>query len=141
MSLDMTSNQSIALSVVFGLGLGFVSVAWADSASDACAALASARTALYSMINAKDKSAQDALNAKVQEASTKLDSVLAGMTRADAKVAADFKEVWDQFKTTRDNQIIPAIYKGNAEEAKKIADGTQAERLSKMWGIMSCKVR
>jgi hypothetical protein len=141
MSLDMTSNQSIALSVVFGLGLGFVSVAWADSASDACAALASARTALYSMINAKDKSAQDALNAKVQEASTKLDSVLAGMTGADAKAAADFKAVWDQFKTTRDNQIIPAIYKGNADEAKKIADGIQSERLSEMWSIMSCKTR
>jgi hypothetical protein len=87
----MTSSRSIAVSVIFGLGLGFVSVAWADSGSDACAALASARTALYSMINAKDKSAQDALNAKVQEATTKLDSVLAGMTGADAKAAADFK--------------------------------------------------
>jgi phage/plasmid primase-like uncharacterized protein len=65
----MTSGQSIAVSVLFGFGLGLVSVAWADSASDACAALASARTALYSMINAKDKSSQDALNAKVQEAS------------------------------------------------------------------------
>jgi Four helix bundle sensory module for signal transduction len=141
MSLAMTSSQSIAVSVVFGLGLGFVSVAWADSASDACAALANARTALYSMINAKDKSTQDALNAKVQEASTKLESVLAGMTGADAKAAADFKALWDQFKATRDNQIIPAIYKGNADEAKKIADGIQSERLSKMWSIMSCKVR
>ena len=83
MSLAVTSSRSIAVSVVFGLGLGFVA-AWADSASDACAALASARTALYSMINAKDVSAQDALNAKVPEASTKLDSVLAGMTGADA---------------------------------------------------------
>jgi hypothetical protein len=140
-SLAMTSGQSIAVSVLFGFGLGLVSVAWADSASDACAALASARTALYSMINAKDKSSQDALNAKVQEASSKLDSVLVGMTGANAKAAADFRAVWDQFKTTRDNQIIPAIYKGNADEAKKIADGIQAERLSKMWGIMSCKVR
>jgi Four helix bundle sensory module for signal transduction len=138
MSFAMTSSQSIAVSVVFGLGLGFVSVAWADSAS---AALANARTALYSMINAKDKSAEDALNAKVQEASTKLESVLASMTGANAKAAADFKALWDQFKTTRDNQIIPAIYKGNADEAKKIADGIQSERLSKKWSIMSCKVR
>jgi hypothetical protein len=135
----MISSRSIAGSVVFGLGLGFASVAWADSASDACGALANARTTLYSMINAKDKSAQDALKAKVQEASTKLDSVLAGMTGRDAKSVADFKTLWDQFKATRDNQIIPAIYKGNAEEAKKIADGIQFERLSKMWSIMSCK--
>jgi hypothetical protein len=69
------------------------------------------------MINAKEKPAQDALNAKLQEASSKLDSVLAGMTGADAKAAADFKALWEQFKATRDNQIIPAIYKGNAAEA------------------------
>ena len=137
----MTSSQSIAITVAFGIGLRFISVAWADSASDACAALANARTALYSMINAKNKSLQDALNAKVQEASTKLESVLASVTGANAKAAADFKALWDQFKTTRDNQIIPAIYKGNADEAKKIADGIQSERLSKMWSVMSCKVR
>ena len=135
----MTSSQSIAVTTMFGLGLAFVPAAWADPASDACAALVSARTALYSMIDAKDKSAQDALNAKVQAASNKLDSVLASMTGADAKVAADFKTVWDQFKETREKEIIPAIYKGNADDAKKIAGGIQSERLSKMWKIMSCK--
>ena len=61
------------------------------------------------------------------------------MTGADTKAAADFKAVWDQFKATRDEEIIPAIYKGNADDAKKIADGIQLKRLSKMWSIMSCK--
>jgi hypothetical protein len=136
----MTSSQSIAAAAILGFGLG-APTAWADSGSDVCAALASVRTALYSMINAKDVSTQDALNAKVREASTKLESALTGMTGADAKVAADFKALWDQFKATRDNQIIPAIYKGDASEAKKIADGIQSERLSKMWSIMACKVR
>ncbi|HEX9073716.1 MAG TPA: MCP four helix bundle domain-containing protein [Pseudolabrys sp.] len=135
----MTSSQSIAVTMVFGLGLAFVSAAWATPASDACAALADTRTALYSMMYATDKSAQDALNVKMQAASTKLDSVLASMTGAHAKVAADFKAVWDQFKATRDNEIIPAIYKGNADDAKKIANGIQYERLSKMWGIMCGK--
>lgn len=135
----MTSNKSIAVTIVLGVGLVFVPVAWADPASDACVVLANARTALYSMTLAKDKSAQDAWNVKVQAASTKLDSVLAGMTGADAKVASDFKAVWDQFKATRENEIIPAIYKGNADDAKKITNGIQAERLSKMWSIMSCK--
>jgi hypothetical protein len=135
----MTSRQSIAMTTVFGLGLAFVPAAWADPASDACAALVDARIALYSMINAKDKSAQDALKAKMQAASTKLDSVLAGMTGGDAKTAVDFKAVWDQFKATRDKEIIPAVYKGDAADAKKIANGIQLERLSKMWSIMSCK--
>ena len=135
----MTSRQWIAVTTVVILGLAFVPAAWADPASDACAALVDARGTLYSMLNAKDKPAQDALNAKVQAASAKLDSVIAGMTSADAKVAADFKAVWDQFKATRDKEIIPAIYKGNADDAKKITNGIQYDRLSKMWSIMSCK--
>jgi hypothetical protein len=132
------TSQSIAVAALFSFALGFPT-AWADEASDVCAALADARGALYSMMNAKDKSVQDALNAKMQAASTKVDSVLAGMTGTGAKVAADFKPFWDQFKATRDNEIIPAIYKGNSGEAKKLADGIQYERLSKMWSIMSCR--
>jgi hypothetical protein len=137
----MISRRSIAMTTVLGLGLAFLPAAWADPASDACASLANARSALYSMMLAKGKSAQDSWNAKVLAASTKLDSVLANMTGADAKLASDFKAVWDEFKATRENEIIPAIYKGNADDAEKIVDGVQAERLSKMWVIMSCKVR
>lgn len=109
----------------------------AAPADDACAALMDARGALVSMIDAKDKAAQDGFNTKIQAASTKLDQVLAGMG-AD-KAAADFKAVWEQFKTTRQNEIIPAVYAGKADDAKKIATGVQAERLGKMRGIMSCK--
>ena len=135
----MRSGQAIAITTIFSLGLACVPAAWADHKSDACAALVDARNTLYSMLNAKDKAAQDALNAKVQAASTKLDSVLAGMTGADAKVAADFKAIWDQFKETREKEIIPALYRGNAGDAKKVADGIQLDRLSHMWRIMSCK--
>jgi hypothetical protein len=135
----MRRGQSTATMTAVGFGLAFASAAWADSASDVCVALADARTALYSMINSKDKSVQDALNAKVQAASARVDAALAGMTNADAKVAADFKAVWDQFKATREKEIISAIYAGNVAEAKKISDGIQYERLSKMWSIMSCK--
>jgi len=59
----MTSSKWIAVTMVFGLGLAFVPAAWADPASDACAALVDARGTLYSMISAKDKSAQDANSA------------------------------------------------------------------------------
>jgi len=135
----MTRRQSIAVMTVFALGLSFISAARANPASDVCASLVNARTALYSMMKAKDESAQDALKVKMQAASTKLDSALADMTGADAKIAADFKAVWDQFKATRDKEIIPAIYRGNTDDAKKLADGIQYERFSKMWSIMSCK--
>ena len=136
----MTRSQLIAaLTTTFSLGLQFVPAACADPARDVCAALADARNTLYSMISAKDQRVQDALNAKLQAASSQLDSLLASMAGADAKVAADFKVVWDQFKATREKEIIPAIYKGNFAEAKKITDGIQDDRLSKIWSIMSCK--
>ncbi len=91
------------------------------------------------MLSANDKPAQDALNAKVQAASTRLDSALASMTGTQARVAVDFKAVWDQFKTTRDKEVIPAISKGNTDDAKKLANGIQLSRFSKMWSMMSCK--
>ena len=47
----------------------------------------------------------------MQAASTKLDTVLAGMTGAD-KLAAYFKPVWDQLKATRENEIIPENMSG-----------------------------
>ena len=49
---------------MLGLGLALVPVVWADPASDACAALVDSRSALYFMINAKDKAVQDAFNEK-----------------------------------------------------------------------------
>jgi acetylornithine/succinyldiaminopimelate/putrescine aminotransferase len=137
----MPSSQTIAMVVALGLGPAFTPAAWVDHRPEACTALVDARVALWSMMDAKDKSTQDALNAKVQAASTKLDTVLASMTGAEAKKAAEFKAVWDQFKATRDNEIIPAVYAGKAADAKKIAASVQAGRLSKMWGIMSCKTR
>jgi len=93
----MTNSQLIAVTTVLGLGLAFTPAAWADPSGDACAALVEARSALYSMISAKDKSAQDALNAKVQAASTKLDSALARMTGADAKLAAVRESLLDGY--------------------------------------------
>jgi hypothetical protein len=125
------------MTAFFGLGLPFDPVDYADPASEICASLVGARTALYLMMYATDKSAKDALNVAVQTASTRVDSVLAGIPDADAEVAADFRAVWDRFKATRDEEIIPAIYRGNTNDAKKLADGIQFERLSKMWKIMS----
>jgi hypothetical protein len=72
------------------------------------------------VINAKDKSARDALKAKVQEGM--LDSVLAGMTVRDAESAADFKGTLGSVLRRRE---ITRCRRG------EIADGIQFERLSK----------
>ena len=108
----MPSGQSTALMVVLGLGLAFTRAACADHRPETCTALVDARAALWSMMDAKDKSSQDSLNAKVQATSTKLDTVLAAKTGPEATLAAEFKAVWDQFKATREDEIIPAVYAG-----------------------------
>lgn len=132
-----TKRIVMTAAVTLGVAALFATHAAAGPQEDTCAALMDARGALVSMIDAKEKAAQDDFNTKIQAASGKLDQVLAGMG-AD-KAAADFKVVWDQFKATRQNEIIPAVYAGKVDDAKKIATGVQAERLGKMRGIMSCK--
>jgi hypothetical protein len=140
----MTISQSIVVTIAFGLGLTLAPAAWATPASETCAALAEARLSLISMLSTKERSAVerglflDALAAKIQAARIKVDSALASVTAADAKVATDFKAVWDQFMATSDNEMIPAIYQGNIDDAKKIANGIQFQRFSRMWSIMSC---
>ena len=114
--LHMTSHL-IVVTMTIGLGLPFIPAAWADPRGDTCVALTIARTALYSMLSVKDKTALDGLNTKVEAASTRVDSLLVGMTGANAETAAE----------------------GNIDDAKKMADGIQLERFSKMWRIMSCK--
>ena len=97
-----------------------------------------ARGALLSMIAAKEKASKDALHTRVRLASANLDALLARMTGSDDNAAA-FKAIWKQFKVTRQNEIIPAIYAGRTNIAKKIATGIQAERLAKMKEILSAR--
>lgn len=115
----------------------------AAPADDACAALMEARGHLVAMIGTTDRATQDDLKAKVHAASAKLDSVLAAMGKSynaenEAKAAA-FKPVWEAFKTTRETEIIPAVYAGRNADAKAIASGIQAERMKQMKAAMSCK--
>jgi hypothetical protein len=107
---------------------------------DACMALSEARSHLVAMVDATDKGAQDDLKGKVHAASAKLDETLAAMSKGpDAAKAAEFKAVWEEFKKTRESEIIPHVYAGKKAEAKAIASGVQAERMKKMKGTMGCK--
>jgi len=120
------------------LGPASSRVAAVGPANDAIKALMEARGALLSMIAAKEKASKDALHTRVRLASANLDALLARMTGSDDNAAA-FKAIWKQFKVTRQNEIIPAIYAGRTDIAKKIATGIQAERLAKMKEILSAR--
>jgi hypothetical protein len=47
--------------------------------------------------------------------------------------------VWEAFKATRENEIVPAVYAGDKEKAKGLASGVQAERMKQMKAAMGCQ--
>jgi len=136
----MRANALLLLST---LGLLSAGAAQAAPSDDACAALMDARANLVTMIGSADKGAYDGLKAKIHEASARLDATLAAMAKSynadsEAKAGA-FKPVWEDFKKTREGEIIPLVYAGKNAEAKAIATGIQAERMGKMKAAMGCK--
>lgn len=131
----MRKSPLLLLATLIPLSIG----AQAAPSDDACAALMEARGHLVTMIGSSDKSAYDGLKAKIHGASAKLDATLAAMGGADAAKAAAFKPVWEDFKKTREAEIIPFVYAGKQADAKALATGVQAERMGKMKAAMGCK--
>lgn len=95
------------------------------------ALLMEARTALLTLIETNDREAWAELEQKVERASAALDALLQKKARHQAQLAASFAAIWEDFKTTRRTEIIPAVHAGKTHQAKKIAMGIQAERIGK----------
>lgn len=100
-------------------------------------ALMAARTHLVAMIDAAE-----ADQAKEEEGVTKAtkeldDAITAASADKDkAEKVKEFQTVWEEFKKTRDEEIIPAIKAGKKDDAKALAKGVQAERMAKMKTIL-----
>jgi methyl-accepting chemotaxis protein WspA len=115
----------------------------AATVNDVGSALMEARTHLVAMLDATEKEAQDALVTQINAASSEVDAAVTAIledsaTSADNAAALNqFKEIWEAFKTTRGNEIIPALYEGKVEDAKAVAKGIQAERIKQMKEILT----
>jgi hypothetical protein len=119
------------------LSAGFVA---ADTPADACANLGEARAQLVAMTAETDAAKLDGYKAKIHAASKALDANLAAMAGgSDAAKVQAFKPVWENFKTTRESEIIPALYAGDKDKAKGLATGIQAERMKQMKAAMGCQ--
>ena len=117
----------------------FTGAAQAATPADACANLGEARAQLVALLGEADAAKYDGYKAKIQAASKALDGNLAAMAGGpDAAKADAFKPVWEAFKTTRETEIIPAIYAGDKEKAKGLASGVQAGRMKEMTAAMGC---
>jgi hypothetical protein len=101
-----------------------------------------ARASLVALLDTSDQGTQTVLikeiHAATAEADAKLDAMLADASLAeDAKTKlADVKATWEEFKKTREEEIIPAIQAGEVEKAKGIATGVQKERFKKIISLL-----
>ncbi len=135
--------KKIALWSVSALLLGAASISWAATAVDVGNALMDARANLVAMLGSANKAEQEALHAKITAASAKVDEAVAAIladkaTPADtAAKLTEFNTVWGEFKKTRENEIVPAVYAGKMDDAKALAKGIQAERIKQMKAILT----
>lgn len=100
------------------------------------------RSLLLAMTEEADKQKRDMYAHAIKDLTGRIDGNLAELVAGskDDKVVATVKElksIWDEFKYTRDTQIIPFIYEDKIKEAKELAMGVQAERYRKMAGLLN----
>lgn len=103
-----------------------------EEIEDLRAKLNAARDSLLDMLQRKDKRGADQQKL-VKDTADAVSAQLEKMKMISGK-ELQFNELvktWKEFKDTREHELVPAILGGRDEEAKKIAQGIQAERLKK----------
>ena len=117
---------------------GMATSASAGEFGDLRTKLSAARESLVTMMLHKDQRGADQQKL-VKDTADAVSAQLAKM-KAPAGKEAQFKELvatWAAFKDTREKELVPAILKGNDDEAKKIAGGVQKERITKCQTLTS----
>lgn len=117
---------------------GLASTASASEFADLRSKLTAARESLITLMVNKDKRGADQQKL-VKDTADAVSAQLAKM-KAPAGKEPQFKELvknWNDFKETREKELVPAILKGEDEKAKKIAGGIQKERYTKCQTLTS----
>lgn len=106
--------------------------------TEACEALSEARTKLLAMVDSGGRADLHALKRDVYAASARLEGAV-GALRGDAAArGVAFRRAWEPFKRTREQEILPAIARGQYARARAIAYGIQAERYQQMRAALGC---
>ena len=99
------------------------------------------RAAMLEMQAVTKRSDQEVWHQDAKDRSKAVDEILPRLlerNRSDPKSLRRLEELRDNrdaFKQTRETEIIPLIYEGKINEARKLAHGIQAERLLKIRSI------
>lgn len=125
------------LAAVIGLLCVFSYSAQAGEFGELEAKIGAARTAAITMLMHKDQRGA----AQQKTAKDTSDAARAALAKLKAPAGKEsqfneMKELTTAFLDTRENEVIPAILKGNDEEAKKLLTGIQKERFGKIAALL-----
>lgn len=118
--------------------VGFATSGNASEFGDLRTKLSAARESLIAMMLHKEQRGPEQQKL-VKDTADAVSAHLAKMKAPSGK-EAQFKELvetWNAFKETREKELVPAILKGNDEQARKIAGGIQKERITKCQTLTS----
>ena len=105
--------------------------AFASTAEECRPKIDKARTTLLEMTGGKINPEQEKL--VKDSANTANDCILSmKVTKEQEKDFTELKNVWAEFKKTRETELVPLILAGKKDEAKSIATGIQSERMGKI---------
>lgn len=125
-------RKLIAASIVSSLVL-VASLVHAGEFGDLKKKIGEARDAYVTMLKNADKRGADQQKL-VKDTADNVSKTLAGM-KAPAGKEPQFKQlvgVWDAFKKTREEELVPLTVAGKQQEAEKLAGGIQKERFMKI---------
>ena len=109
----------------------------AGPVGDIKSTLTSSRQQTMAMLSEDDHSVLEMRYEDVIKSSKHLDALLGAALKNDALRGArptlgQFKEVWEAFKKTRDEDIVPALMAGSRLKARAMALTSQAPRFKEM---------
>lgn len=117
--------------------LGICTSAQAGQVSDIKAALVATRAHTMAMLSENDVAVLEMRYEEALQSSKQVDLLLSlatddkTLSSVQARLA-EIKAVWDQFKITRDKEIIPALFAGERDKARALAQKVQAGRFKMM---------
>ncbi len=99
------------------------------------------RATLLAMMNESVRSKQEGFHNQIKDLSSRIDSSFAEVLKSEYNAIEEkgkleeLKNVWGEFRETRDEKLIPFIYSGDIDSAKGLATGIQAERFKRMTSL------
>ena len=109
----------------------------AGQIADIKATLTTTRQHTMAMLSEDDRTVLEMRYDEALKSSKDLDVLLASALKDESlhsiqPTLLQFKAIWEEFKTTRDKEIIPALFAGARDKARGLAKNVQAGRFMKM---------